>query len=318
MERIARWTPGDLNVTLLGTSGGDAVEAAIKTARLATGKPGVLAFTGGYHGLNLGALAVTHRTDFREPFHGQIPPFATHAPYGLPLDSLPDGIGAVLLEPIQGRAGIVVPPPGWLKSLRSLCDQSGALLIFDEIFTGWARTGRWFACEIEGVVPDILCIGKAMGGGMPISACVARTDVMDTWGKSTGEALHTSTFLGHPLSCAAACATIDRMVSLDLPSRALHQGSLLRLGLEQLMSRFPDTIRSVRGRGLMLGIELNDANAGPALAARALAHGLIVLPAGDGSIVELTPPLVIQDAEIDLALQRLHDVLDSMTTQSGS
>lgn len=305
MERIAARTPAGLDISLLGTSGGDAVEAAIKTTRLATGKPGVVAFSGGYHGLNLGALAVTHRSDFRDPFAGQIPTFCIHLPYGQPMDRLPDNVGAVLVEPIQGRGGIVVPPAGWLESLRKLCRKQGALLIFDEIFTGWGRTGDWFACDHEGVVPDVLCIGKAMGGGMPISACVSTREWMATWGVSTGEALHTSTFLGHPLSCAAACAAIDRMVDLDLPNRATHAGQILREGLERLRRQFPNVVTEVRGRGLMLGIAFASRHAGPVLAVRALPEGLIVLPAGDGSVVELTPPLVISDEEIQFALDVL-------------
>jgi len=309
MERIAARTPAGLDFSLLGTSGGDAVEAAIKTARLATGKPGVLAFSGGYHGLNLGSLAVTHRSDFRDPFVGQIPTFCVHLPYGEPVDRLPDDVGAVLVEPIQGRGGIVVPPVGWLESLQALCRKQGALLIFDEIFTGWGRTGNWFACNHEAIVPDILCIGKAMGGGMPISACVSTREWMHRWGVSTGEALHTSTFLGHPLSCAAACAAIDRMVDLDVPERTRRAGQILRDGLQRLQRSFPDKVTEVRGRGLMLGLVFASRHAGPELAVRALPEGLIVLPAGDGSVVELTPPLIISDHEIDWALEVLADLI---------
>ncbi len=305
MERIAARTPAGLDFSLLGTSGGDAVESAIKTARLATGKPGVVAFTGGYHGLNLGALAVTHRSDFRDPFADQVPLFCVHLPYGEPVDRLPDDVGAVLVEPIQGRGGIVVPPPGWLESLRTLCRRHGALLIFDEIFTGWGRTGDWFACDHDPVVPDVLCVGKAMGGGMPISACVSTREWMDKWGVSTGEALHTSTFLGHPLSCAAGCAAIDRMVELDLPARSRRSGVFLKDRLERLSRDFPDKITEVRGRGLMLGIAFASTSAGPELAVKALAEGLIVLPAGDGSVVELTPPLIISEPEMDWAVDVL-------------
>ncbi len=312
MERIASLTPPGLDMSLLGTSGGDAVEAAIKTARLATGKPGVVAFTGGYHGLNLGALALTHRSDFREPFDGQVPGFTTHLPYGDPIAKLPPEVGAVVVEPIQGRGGIVVPPAGWLASLREACRRHGALLIFDEIFTGWGRTGTWFACQYEEVVPDILCIGKAMGGGMPISACVASRSIMDAWGTSTGEALHTSTFLGHPLSCAAACAAIDRMVALDVPRRAQEAGQRFRDGLEKLQRLHPDKVLEVRGRGLMLGIQFACPAAGPDLARRALSEGLIVLPAGDGSVVELTPPLIIESPEIDWAVEVLETLVGAM------
>lgn len=307
-QKLSEMTPGDLGGALFGTSGGDAVEAALKTARVFTGKPGVVAFTGGYHGLNLGALAVTHRADFRTPFAGQIAPFAVHKPYGEPLESLPESVGAVLVEAIQGRGGIVVPPPGWLESLKALCEKSGALLILDEIFTGWGRTGDWFACEHEGVTPDILCVGKALGGGLPISACLARPEVMAAWGVSTGEALHTSTFLGNPLCCAAALAALSELERLDAPQLARERGAFFLEQLERLQARFPTRILSVRGRGLMLGIQLADAFAGE-LMVKLLHRGVIVLPAGDGDILEFTPPLVISEEEIQWAVQELVAVM---------
>jgi 4-aminobutyrate aminotransferase / (S)-3-amino-2-methylpropionate transaminase / 5-aminovalerate transaminase len=307
-QKLSERTPGDLGGALLGTSGGDAVEAALKTARVFTGKPGVVAFTGGYHGLNLGALAVTWRADFREPFAGQIAPFAVHKPYGEFLTELPDGVGAVLVEAIQGRGGIVVPPPGWLESLRALCEKSGAVLILDEIFTGWGRTGDWFACEHEGVVPDILCVGKALGGGLPISACLARPEVMAAWGVSTGEALHTSTFLGNPLCCAAALAALTELERLDAPALARERGAFFIEQLERLQSQFPTKIRGVRGRGLMLGIQLTGAFAGE-LMVKLLHRGVIVLPAGAGDILEFTPPFVISEEEIVHAVTQLELVL---------
>ena len=303
-QKLSELTPGDLGGALFGTSGGDAVEAALKTARVFTGKPGVVAFTGGYHGLNLGALAVTHRPDFREPFAGQIAPFAIHKPYGEFLTALPDGVGAVLVEAIQGRGGIVVPPPGWLESLKALCEKSGALLILDEIFTGWGRTGDWFACEHEGVVPDILCVGKALGGGLPISACLARPDVMAAWGISTGEALHTSTFLGNPLCCAAALAALRELERLGAPALAKQRGAFFQEQLTRLQAQLPTKIQAVRGRGLMLGIQLTDRFAGE-LMVKLLHRGVIVLPAGEGDILEFTPPFVISEEEITHAVTQL-------------
>ena len=307
-QKLSEMSPGDLGGALFGTSGGDAVEAALKTARVFTGKPGVVAFTGGYHGLNLGALAVTYRRDFREPFAGQLASFAQHMPYGEFLTALPDNIGAVLVEPIQGRGGIVVPPLGWLESLKVLCEKHNALLILDEIFTGWGRTGDWFACEHEGVVPDILCVGKALGGGLPISACLARPEVMAAWGISTGEALHTSTFLGNPLCCAAALAALSELERLDAPKLARERGAFFIEQLERLQDRFPAKILAVRGRALMLGIQL----AGPFAAdimVKLLHRGVIVLPAGDGDILEFTPPFVITEEEIQHAVTQLSLVL---------
>ena len=231
-ERVAELVPLPHPQVILGQNGGDAVEAALKTAMLATGRPGVLAFEGGYHGLTYGALDVTARADFRTPFQPQLGRFTRHLPYGCPLEHVRAHLtdhtpGAILAEPIQGRGGIVVPPPGWLRGLREVCSETNTLLILDEIFTGWGRTGDWFACDHEKVIPDILCVGKAMGGGLPISACVASTDLMASWGESTGEALHTSTFLGNPVACAAALAALDVLEEEDLPGRALQGGQSL-------------------------------------------------------------------------------------------
>jgi 4-aminobutyrate aminotransferase and related aminotransferases len=322
-RKIAERTPGDLGHVLLGANGGDAVEAAVKSARLATGKPGVLAFTGGYHGLTFGALAVTARDDFRAPFSGQVPPFARHVPYPDPGTTDPGPcleaveaalraepqIGAVIAEPIQGRGGIVVPPPGWLAGLREVCDRNHVLLILDEIFTGWGRTGHWFVCGAEGVVPDILCIGKAMGGGFPISACAVRPHVAAAWGPSQGEALHTSTFLGSPLGCAAALAAISVLEEQNLPERAREVGTYFLERLGGLAARHPETVAGVRGRGLMLGLVCHRKETALALVYELLRRGLIVLPAGPGDVLEFVPPLVIETAQIDYAIGQMDAAL---------
>jgi 4-aminobutyrate aminotransferase-like enzyme len=309
-EQISEAVPISEAQVILGLNGGDAVEAALKTAILVTERPGVLAFEGGYHGLTYGALDATARPDFRAPFLPQLGNFTTHLPFGDDLSRIEAQLktrkfGAVLVEPIQGRGGIVVPPKDWLPALKQLCEQTGTLLILDEIFTGWGRTGNWFACEHESVVPDILCIGKAMGGGLPISACVASASVMAAWGISQGEALHTSTFLGHPLSCAAALAAIQILRDEHLPERAAEIGPKFVQGLFSLQNQFPQHIQSVRGRGLMLGLELASPSLGLYLVPRALAHGLIVLPAGDGRVLEFVPPLVISQEQIDWCLTLL-------------
>ena len=313
-ERVAELVPLPHPQVILGQNGGDAVEAALKTAMLATGRPGVLAFEGGYHGLTYGALDVTARADFRTPFQPQLGGFTRHLPYGCPLEHvrahLTDHIpGAVLAEPIQGRGGIVVPPPGWLRELREVCSETNTLLILDEIFTGWGRTGDWFACDHEKVIPDILCVGKAMGGGLPISACVASTDLMASWGESTGEALHTSTFLGNPVACAAALAALDVLEEEDLPGRALQRGAVFAGGLHALQSEFPEQIAGVRGRGLMLGLEFVSPSLALPLVPVALRAGLILLPAGDGRVLEFVPPLVIEEEQIAWCLAVLQRLL---------
>jgi 4-aminobutyrate aminotransferase / (S)-3-amino-2-methylpropionate transaminase / 5-aminovalerate transaminase len=313
-RKIAERTPGDLGGCILGQNGGDAVEAALKTARLYTGRPGVLAFHGGYHGLTYGALAVTARDDFKTPFAGQVPTFARHVPYRdlraveAALREQAD-IGAVLVEPIQGRGGILVPPPGFLTGLRELCDRYGVLLLADEIFTGWGRTGDWFSCDHDGVLPDLLCIGKAMSGGFPISACVGRPSVMAAWGASTGEALHTSTFLGNPLGCAAALAAIAEMEEKNLPERARTVGAYFKERLHELQARHGGAIREVRGRGLMLGVLLDSRERALHLVYDLLQRGIIVLPAGAGDVLEFVPPLIIEIEQIDWAIGQLDTAL---------
>ncbi len=313
-ERVASLVPLPQAQVILGQNGGDAVEAALKTALLATGRPGVLAFAGGYHGLTYGALEVTARDDFRAPFTAQRGGFARHLPYGCALDVIREHLqthrpGAVLAEPIQGRGGIVVPPPGWLRGLRALCTETDTLLILDEIFTGWGRTGDWFACQYEDVTPDLLCVGKAMAGGLPLSACVASAGLMAVWGESRGEALHTSTFLGNPLACAAALAALAVLEEEALPARAGAVGATLKARLCALQSEFPNQIQEVRGRGLMLGLAL----ASPALALplvpAALRLGLILLPAGDGSVLEFVPPLTITESQIAWCLAAMRRLL---------
>jgi 4-aminobutyrate aminotransferase-like enzyme len=321
-ERIAALVPLPHAQVILGLNGGDAVEAALKTAMLATQRPGILAFEGGYHGLTYGALDVTARADFRIPFLPQMGGFTQHLPYGCPLEQIHAHLkshtpGAVLTEPIQGRGGIIVPPPGWLHGLRELCDETNTLLILDEIFTGWGRTGEWFACESEGVIPDILCVGKAMGGGLPLSACVASRELMAVWGESTGEALHTSTFLGNPLACAGAVAALGVLEDEELPAQAAAKGRLFYEGLCGLQAEFPEQIAQVRGRGLMLGLEFDTPGRALALVPMALQAGLIVLPAGDGRVLEFVPPLVITASQIDWCLETLRQLMGLSAGKTG-
>jgi len=302
---------------ILGQNGSDAVEAALKTARIASGRSGVIAFDGAYHGLSYGALSVTSRDDFRRPFAGQLGSFTRHLPYGCDVDVLDATLaetnaGAIIVEPIQGRGGIVVPPPGWLASVVDRAHRHGALVIFDEIFTGWGRTGDLFAFVGENIVPDILCIGKAMGGGLPISACVAPESIMAAWGESKGEALHTSTFLGNPLACAAALVAIDVIVGDDLAARARETGAVLMSTLRGLCDSYPSRLREVRGRGLMVGLSTRSQPVADTLMRSCLANGMIVLPAGDGSVLEFVPPLNISQDEVDTGMNILNKILAAM------
>ena len=323
-----RWGAGDGKV-VLSSSGSDAVETALKTALLRTGKAGVIAFTGGYHGLGLGALSAIGLPFFREPFRAQLRDFATLLPYPAESSGLPDGlrgqieaviraggIGSILVEPVQGRGGCVVPPREFLPMLRAVCDAHGVLLIADEIYTGFNRTGVLFACEHSGVVPDLICLGKALTGGFPLSACVGRAEVMDAWPLSTGEALHTSTFLGNPLGCAMALASLEQHSSPDVAAQVRERGAELQAALAGLRSPH---VGEIRGLGLMLGVELIEPSTFPprpatmlalAIIKHALRDGLLLLAdSPTANILSLTPPFTISDDEIAFVAARLQEYL---------
>jgi 4-aminobutyrate aminotransferase-like enzyme len=203
-------------------------------------------------------------------------------------------VGAVLVEPIQGRGGERIPPRGFLRALRELCDREGWLLVADEVYTGFGRTGRWFACEEEGVVPDLLCVGKGLTSGMPLSACIGRAEVMDRWPPSRGESLHTQTFLGHPPGCAAALASLAVLEEEKLVLRAAETGARALAYLRARLAGAPG-IAELRGRGLLLGVECDGPERAARACAGALARGVIALASGDdGRVVALTPMLGIE------------------------
>lgn len=323
LEALAARYPGGVAARgVLSSSGSDAVETAIKTALLATKRPGILAFDGAYHGLTLGALDTTWRNDFREPFVSRLPERTRFATFGdleaaaRAVRESPFPIGAVLVEPIQGRGGERVPEPGFLEGLAELCRTEGMLLIADEIYTGFGRTGRWFACDHDDVVPDLLCVGKGMASGMPISACLGREEVMDAWPVSRGEALHTQTFIGHPPSCAAAIACIE---TLECDGYLAHTAEVGSNALDFLAKHTADidTIVEVRGRGLMIGIEVAPELSAPVVCDRALAHGVIALPSGShGEVVSVTPPLCIDEATLEHALGLVLDVVRELSGEN--
>jgi len=320
LERLATVAPWDDARSFLAGSGSEAVEAALKTGALATGRPGILAFEGAYHGLTVGSLAVTGRPFFRDPFVERLYGGVAFAPFpstgpaaAVALEAVaralevgaPDGspIGTVILEPIQGRAGVVIPPPGFLQEVVRLARRAGSVTVMDEIFTGLGRTGHVLASVAAGALPDIVCIGKALGGGLPISACIGRRDVMDAWPASAGEALHTSTFLGHPLGAAAALGFLDVLDQEDLCGRAAEVGATLLDGLAGHLSGV-ECVAAVRGAGLLLAVEPAIPGGphrgfGARVATRALGKGLLVLPAGaEGHVVELAPPACLTDEQV--------------------
>jgi 4-aminobutyrate aminotransferase-like enzyme len=338
--------------TLFCNSGFEAVEAALKTALLATGRRGVIAFEGAYHGAGYGALNATHREHFRAPFRAQLRAFGHFVPFPSPRSSRRKearssasrrrseppcvgcyeeetatlasrirrlfrrhAIGAILVEPVQARGGINVPSPGFLRRLRELCDEHRALMILDEIYTGFGRTGTWFACEHSSVVPDLICLGKALTGGFPLSACVGRADWMDAaWPESGGEAIHTSTFLGHPVGCAMALAQMNEIRRLRLPERSRRLGGWLLGELKTIAA--PNLKLHARGAGLMAGLELQRRNGSPATAEalgvikRLLHRGFVLLPEGEHSnVISFTPPLTITQAQLRQAVRALDEEL---------
>jgi 4-aminobutyrate aminotransferase-like enzyme len=340
LERLNRLAPWEETRTVLGSSGSEAMEVALKTSELSTGRSGVIAFEGAYHGLTLGSLAVTARPDFRDPFRARLHQGVSFAPYPETEDEAevalaevqrllsegvrlgggqraepPQPVGAVVVEPVQGRAGVRVPPPGFLGRLAELTHVAGSLLIFDEIFTGLGRTGVVFEHEREGVLPDLVCLGKALGGGLPLSACLGSREVMDAWPESGGEALHTSTFLGHPLSCATALAFLDLLEEEKLAARALDLGDRIVSRLNEALSTLTG-VRRIRGRGLLIGVELCSEDGGPApgggarVAEAALRKGLLVLPAGrQGEVVEIAPPALSVEAQVDFGITCLVETI---------
>jgi 4-aminobutyrate aminotransferase-like enzyme len=344
-ESLKSWRRGTppSGKVIFSNSGFEAVESALKTAILATGKPGVIAFTGAYHGLGYGTLNATHRDFFRSPFRSQLREFGHFVPF----PNFPEGramrvrkgdscnsslrnveiairkllqserIGAILVEPVQARGGINVPPPEFLPLLRKLCDEHGVLLVLDEIYTGFGRTGKWFACEHTGVVPDLICLGKALTGGFPLSACVGRADLMDAaWPASRGEAIHTSTFLGHPVGCAMALAQIKEIERLNLCKRSAELGEFLLKELSKVQCPKSNVVCKSRGLGLMAGVELRLPDGKPAseVAMQAvkdmLCRGFILLPEGEHTnVISFTPPLTITKAQLSKTVSTLAEVL---------
>ena len=312
-ERLCALAPLPDPRVYFAVSGADAVEIALKTGRLHSGRAGVLAFDPAYHGTTLGALAATSRPAFREPFTEPLEHLVHRLPYGASPERIaelferqPD-IGTCLVEPVIGREATRWPPPGWLEALAEVCRRREVVLAVDEIFTGFGRCGAWFVCREAGVEPDLVCCGKALGGGLPIAAVLGRKKVMDAW-RSDGEARHTATFVAHPLACAAALATLDVMDSEGLIDRSRTVGDRFGQALEPL--RNCPGVTDIRGQGLLWAIELDSPSAAQALSCNLLHRGLIALAGGaSGSVLQLCPPLVITEEQLDYAAAALLEIL---------
>ena len=339
LEALARALPISNPRVTLGTSGTMAAEIARKAACLATGRSGMLAFEGAYHGLTLGALEICGHDKFTARLGNlserRLPllpfPDPTEPPPGVASEEVAEHAlervdtalrkhpeaGAVIVEPIQGRGGVRVPPVGFLRDLQSICHAREALLVVDEIFTGWHRTGPRFASEPEGLSPDLLLVGKATAGGLPIGACAGPREVMEAFGQSKGEALHTETFLGHPLTMAAGVAALEWLTADGLEAHVREMGARVKALLERVFEPWGERVAAVRGAGLMWAVALVDPSTGSpdpvscsAFVKAALAEGVILLGGGlHGSTVQLTPPLRIGPDELEEAEPRLRRAL---------
>jgi len=302
LERLMRITPDGIDRFFLCNSGTEAVEGAIKFARMATGRKRVVAAMRGFHGKTLGSLSATWERKYRDPFAPLVPDFA-HAPYNN-IDEFEKAIdgetAAVILEPVQGEGGVRPASAEFFRAVRKACDDRGTLFIIDEIQSGFGRTGRMFACEHFGVLPDILTMAKGIAGGVPMGAIGINRRVGELEKQS-----HTSTFGGNPLACAAAAAAIDFMLDRDLPRQAAENGDYF---MQQLRAIGSSRIREIRGLGLMIGVELKE-KAG-ALAQAMLREGVLVLLAGT-TVLRFLPPLVITREQINTVVSALARVFGS-------
>lgn len=311
---LARLAPGDLQYTFFSNSGAEAVEAALKFARAATGRPEFVSTEGAYHGKTLGALSVTGREKYRKPFEPLLP--TCHFVEFNDIEAMQSVINAntaaVIIEVIQGEGGIHVVTPGYLKALRDLCDQHGALLIVDEIQTGLGRTGTMFAIEQEGIIPDIMTLAKALGGGvMPIGATMATPQV---WEKmfTQNPLLHTSTFGGNPMACAAGLAALKVITEEKLAERATDRGIQLLTGLKHIQQAQPQVITDVRGRGLMLGVEFALREQAELTISLLASNGIIAAyTLNNPNVIRIEPPLIITEQQCATFLEAFGDAAET-------
>jgi len=321
---VALITPGDLQYSFLTNSGTESVEACLKMAVLATGRHHFVGTVGGFHGKSLGSLGGTSKAVFRAPF---LPLMNwTHLPFGdvealkMTLecnDFSGDKVAAFLVEPIQGEGGINVAPPGYLKAARELCDKYGAMLIFDEIQCGMGRTGKMFYCEYDDVVPDLMALGKGFGGGvMPIGACVGSAK---TWEKYVENPfLHTTTFGGNPLACAAAIATISVLLEEGLLDQAREKGEYMLPRLNKLAEKYPEVLAGARGVGLMLGMEFTNNDLGYQVSKNLFARNILISGTYiNARVLRVEPPLVISYEQIDKFLSSLEESIQQVYKEQG-
>ncbi len=305
LQKMSKISPKELSKVFFSNSGAESIESALKFARKYTGKNGVIAMIGGYHGKTFGALSVTYNEKYRKSFQPLLEG-VKFVPYNNPSkieDSLDNSIGTVIIEPIQGETGIIVPPDDFLQKIRKICDQKKLVLIFDEIQTGLGRTGKMWASEHWSTIPDIMCLAKGIAGGLPMGLTLCKPEIFDTM--KLGE--HSSTFAGNPLSCSAGIATIDSIVEENLVNNAVKVGNIFKNGLLELKDKHR-IVRDVRGLGLMLALELRfDIRD---ILFEGIKEGLLMLYSGR-NIIRLLPPLVIDEIKVLKTL----DIMDNLLTK---
>jgi putrescine aminotransferase len=303
-KALADLAPGDLKITFFSNSGTEAVEAALKLVRLSTKRVHIVSTDNAYHGKTMGSLTATGRDVFKDSFQPLVPEFE-HIPFGdlNALDRALPGAAAFIVEPIQCEGGVVIPPPGYLRGVRDLCDKHGALFIADEVQTGLGRTGYMWGVDAEGVVPDVMTVAKGLSGGViPIGATISKTDVwMSAFGKSP--LVHTSTFGGNPLACAAGLAALEVLIDERLVDRSREMGEYMLAQARAIASRHPDVVAEVRGRGCVVGVELTSEGYGGVIIPECLKLGMTAAyTLNQQKVIRLEPPLIVTKAEVDEAM----------------
>jgi len=311
-EALAKIAPGRLKFSFMCNSGAEAVEGALKAARIYTGRTEFISTVGGFHGKSMGSLSATGRDMYRTPFQPLIPGFV-HVPFGdadAVAEIISDNTAAVIVEPIQGEGGIRVPSDDYLPRLREICTKNGSVLIVDEVQTGMGRTGKMFACEHWGVEPDIVTMAKALGGGvMPVGAFIGTPEIFDAVFREN-PLMHTSTFGGNPLACRAALAAINVTLRDNLAAKAGVLGDYLKKGLNGVKEKHPDVLADVRGMGLMIGVEFAHEDIGELVIAGLARRGVIVAYAlNNPKVMRFEPPLIITEQEIDTVVSALDEAI---------
>lgn len=311
-EKLAEITPGKLQYSFFCNSGAEAVEGAIKTARLKTGREFIVAAVNSFHGKTMGALSASGREIFKKPFMPMMP-CVVHVPFG-DAESLKEAVtadtAAVIMEPVQGEGGIIASPEGYLQAVRDICTETGALFVADEVQTGLGRTGKMFAVEHWNVEPDIMCLAKALGGGvMPIGAIVGTPEVWEAFKENP--LIHTSTFGGNELACRAALETIKIIQEEMLVENSTKMGEILLSGLNKIKNKFPNVISQARGLGLMIGVELAEEKFGGSIIMEMAKRRVIgVYTLNKPNVIRFEPPLIIKEEEISICLKAFEEAVE--------